>query len=242
MSPRKAAVLRGGDENLREHLITTAAQLIDQRGSAGLSVRDIARAAQVADGVLYNYFADKEDLLAQALLAHVGAIMGSATPMPAAGTGTVAENLELFIDRGLSILVRVVPAFAGLQAQPKVLSRFHEMVGGGAAFGVAGAGRGEDAGESQGKDAGEGQGEDASLRHAAQRGLPEQLGAYLAAEQQLGRISADADTDATSILIMGAIHGQILPQALIGPPGAPISIAPGLAGRLAATILGGIAP
>ena len=61
-------------QNLRDHLIATAARLIDQRGSTGLAVRDIAREAQVADGVLYNYFEDKEDLLAHALLAHVGKI------------------------------------------------------------------------------------------------------------------------------------------------------------------------
>ena len=55
MSPRKPAVLRGDGQNVREYLIVTAARLIDERGSAGLSVRDIAREAQVADGVLYNY-------------------------------------------------------------------------------------------------------------------------------------------------------------------------------------------
>src|SRR5258708_3305920 len=138
MSPRKPAVLRGDDgQNLREYLITAAARLIDQRGSAGLSVREIAREAQVADGALYNYFADKEDLLAQALLAHVGAVMASAPQMPAAGSGTVRENLRLFIDRGLAVLVRGTPAFAGLLAQPKVLNRFHAMVGGDAAFGAA---------------------------------------------------------------------------------------------------------
>src|SRR5215467_1781131 len=115
MSPRKPAVLRdGSDQNLREYLIATAARLIGQRGSAGLAVRDIAREAQVADGVLYNYFEDKEDLLAHALLAHVAAVMTSAPPMPQAGTGTVAENLTLTIDRGLVVLERVAPAFAGV--------------------------------------------------------------------------------------------------------------------------------
>src|SRR5262249_56708222 len=72
MSPRKPAVLRDDSgQNLRDHLIATAARLIDQRGSTGLAVRDIAREARVADGVLYNYFEDKEDLLAHALLTHV---------------------------------------------------------------------------------------------------------------------------------------------------------------------------
>ena len=72
-------MLRDRDgENLREHLIRTAARLLGERGSAGLAVRDIAREAQVADGALYNYFEDKEDLLAQALLAHVATVMSDA--------------------------------------------------------------------------------------------------------------------------------------------------------------------
>lgn len=63
MSPRRAAVLRDGrgKQSLREHLIATAERLIARRDTAGLTVRDIAREAQVASGVLYNYFyfADK---------------------------------------------------------------------------------------------------------------------------------------------------------------------------------------
>src|SRR6202008_2426853 len=128
MSPRKPAVLRedGSGQNLREYLIATAARLIDQRGSAGIAVRDIAREAQVADGVLYNYFEDKEDLLAHALLAHVGTVMaGGARLLLPPGEGTVAENLRMFIDGGMARLVRVTPAFAGLLSQPKVLIRFH---------------------------------------------------------------------------------------------------------------------
>jgi AcrR family transcriptional regulator len=223
MSPRKAAVLRDGDgQDLREYLVSTAARLIGQRGSAGLTVRDIAREAQVADGVLYNYFEDKEDLLAHALLAHVGTVMASAPPMPPAGTGTVAENLGFFIDRGLALLVRVVPAFAGLLSQPKVLSRFHAMVGGDGAFG---------AGQSAGQ-----------VRTQEPRGLPDILRAYLRAEQDLGRINAAADIDAVATLIVGAIHGEILPRVLFGPPGTPVTISPGLAGRLAQTVLSGIEP
>lgn len=235
MSPRKPAVLRNGDgQNLREYLIVTAARLIDQRGSAGLAVRDIAREAQVADGVLYNYFEDKEDLLAHALLAHVGTVMASAPQMPPAGTGTVQENLRLFIDSGLAVLVRVVPAFAGLLSQPKVLSRFHAMVGGDAAFGAAAAG---DRGKSDRP-----AGQDTGPRDAGTRGLPESLTAYLHAEQQLGRIDPAADIGAASALIIGAIHGQILPRVLFNPPGSPIAAPPGLARQLTETILNGIAP
>src|SRR5258708_39192831 len=160
MSPRKPAVLRDDSgQNLRDYLIETAARLIDQRGSAGLAVRDIAREAQVADGALYNYFEDKEDLLVHALLAHVGKVMASAPRLlPPPGEGTVAENLRVFIDGGIANLLRVTPAFAGLISQPKVLTRFHAMVGGDAAFDPAAEDSGPEGSEAlaDGKAAGGG--------------------------------------------------------------------------------------
>jgi AcrR family transcriptional regulator len=259
MSPRKPAVLRNGDgQNLRDYLIATAARLIDERGSAGLSVREIAREAQVADGVLYNYFADKEDLLVHALLAHVATVMNSRPQMPPPGTGSVAENLRLFIEIGIGALTRVVPAFAGLLSQPKVLKRFHAMVGGDAAFaGAAAAGEAEAAAgeaqasgeaqegqaqESDGTRRGEGGAGDETGHGPGPAGLPAILTGYLSAEQRLGRISGTADIDAAVTLVVGAIHGQILPRVLFAPPGTPITIPPDLAGRLAETVLGGIAP
>jgi AcrR family transcriptional regulator len=225
MSPRKPAVLRDDSgQNLRDYLIATAARLIDQRGSAGLAVRDIAREARVADGVLYNYFEDKEDLLVHALLAHVGNVMNSAPQLlPAPGEGAIAENLRAFIDGGIAILLRVTPAFAGLIAQPKVLARFHAMVGGDAAFDPASA----DSSEATALDG---------------RGLPDLLTAYLRGEQRLGRIGADVDIDAAAALIVGAMHGQIVPRVLFTPPGSPVTIPPGLGARLAGIVLDGIAP
>ena len=237
MSPRKPAVLRDGDgQDLRDYLITTAARLIDERGSAGLGVRDIAREAKVADGVLYNYFEDKEDLLAHALLAHVATVMEGMPQMPPAGSGTVAENLRQFIDIGIGALARVVPAFAGLLAQPKVLERFHAMVGGDAAFAGDAAAGGEVAAPGGQAAPGGGAGAD----HPG--GLPGILTAYLRAEQRLGRIHEEADVDAAVTLVVGAIHGQILPRVLFSPPGSLIMPPPDLAGRLADTVVGGIAP
>ena len=238
MSPRKASALRDGNEqNLREYLIATAARLIAQRGTGALTVRGIAREAQVADGVLYNYFEDKEDLLANALLAHVASVMGSAPPLlPEPGTGALADNLRRFIDGGLEVLIRVTPAFAGLVTQPKVLIRFHAMVGGNAAFGAEPPDRPPVPAEEDARAA-----EDADDGQHG-RGLPDMLSAYLHAEQRIGRVAADADIDAAVILIVGAIHGQVLPQLIFSPPGSTITVSPDVAGRLAATILAGIEP
>lgn len=228
-------MLRDRDgRDLREYLIATAARLIGQRGNAGLAVRDIAREAQVADGVLYNYFDDKDDLLAHALLAHVASVMTAMPRMPEAGTSTVAENLSWFIATGMDTLTRVAPAFAGLMSQPGVLVRFHAMVGGAAAFGAAGP---QDAAEGQPEPR-----EEPDEDRSGPRGLPDILRGYLRAEQRLGRLDADADVEAAMALIVGTIHGEVLPRVIFAPPGSRVTTPPDLPGRIAQTVMAGIAP
>ncbi len=128
MSPRRVSPRRppnlGDDreQSIRDHLIATAADLIDQHGSAGLTVRDIARKANVADGALYNHFTDKEELLAHALHAHVETVMQAIDNLPLPGSATVEDNLRAFITRGIEILNRILPAFAGFLTQPGVIA------------------------------------------------------------------------------------------------------------------------
>ncbi|NKY52948.1 TetR/AcrR family transcriptional regulator [Nocardia vermiculata] len=130
MSPRRAAALHDrADRDLRAHLIATAEKLFAEQGSAGLTVRGIARAAGVSDGVLYNHFADKEELLAAALRAHLETVDRGFPPLPAAGSGSVAENLAVCLQQGLALHRAVLPVFAGLITQPAVLARFAESEG-----------------------------------------------------------------------------------------------------------------
>lgn len=133
MSPRKAAALRHTEDgrSLREHLIDTAADLISAHGTAELTVRAIARAAGVADGVLYNHFADKEELLADALAAHVRRVEAGLGELPEPGSATVEVNLRAQLAYGLALHKEILPAFAGLLARPVVLARFGERAGDG---------------------------------------------------------------------------------------------------------------
>ncbi|NVI87725.1 TetR/AcrR family transcriptional regulator [Actinomadura sp. BRA 177] len=130
MSPRKAAAVRAGDRTLREHLIATAERMMAERGTAGLTVRAIAREAGVADGVLYNHFADKEELLAHALRARAESVGRALDPLPEPGSGTVEENLRAYVRHGLTAHNALLPALAGLVAQPEVLARFSALSGG----------------------------------------------------------------------------------------------------------------
>ncbi|RSN26025.1 TetR/AcrR family transcriptional regulator [Amycolatopsis sp. WAC 01416] len=129
MSPRKAAALRHTEDgrSLREHLIATAATLISANGTAELTVRAIARAAGVADGVLYNHFSDKEELLANALAEHVRRVEAGLGELPAPGSGTVEANLRAQLSYGLALHKEILPAFAGLLARPTVLARYGEL-------------------------------------------------------------------------------------------------------------------
>ncbi|WP_141578608.1 TetR/AcrR family transcriptional regulator [Actinomadura sp. WMMA1423] len=131
MSPRRAAALGAGDRTLRDHLISTAERMIAERGTAGLTVRAIAREAGVADGVLYNHFADKEELLALALWAHAESVARPLGPLPEPGAGTVEENLRAYVAYGLALHDGLLPALTGLIAHPAVLSRFAALAGGG---------------------------------------------------------------------------------------------------------------
>ncbi|MEU6738629.1 TetR/AcrR family transcriptional regulator [Streptosporangium sandarakinum] len=130
MSPRKAAVLRDGEgeQSLREHLVTSAERLISRRGTAGLTVREIAREARVADGVLYNHFAGKEELIALALHAHVRNVERALGGLPVrAGEGDVEANLRACVGYGLALHAAFLPAFAGLLSQPEVMRLFDAM-------------------------------------------------------------------------------------------------------------------
>ncbi|MDA3643151.1 TetR/AcrR family transcriptional regulator [Saccharopolyspora indica] len=124
--PRTAAALRDSSSpDLRDHLIGVAERLIAQRRTDKLTVRAIAREAQVADGVLYNYFTDKEELLAHALLAHIEAAERDLPAPPRPGEGTLEASLAGYLRHILDLHERILPAFAGLLSQPKVLARFN---------------------------------------------------------------------------------------------------------------------
>lgn len=129
MSPRKAAALRNRDDErgIREHLIVTAERLIAERGAAGLTVRAIASAAGVADGVLYNHFSDKEQLLAAALRSYIDTAHRGLGVLPVAGTGAVETNLREYLRAGLALHRAVLPAVAGLITRPAVLAKVFEL-------------------------------------------------------------------------------------------------------------------
>jgi AcrR family transcriptional regulator len=134
MSPRRAKAISGrvsGDPAtaLRDHLIATAEKLLAERHVSAITTRDIARAAGVSDGVLYNYFSDKNDLLLAALARRFsGLVARFDADLPESGTASVEENLIAYARAMLELNTGTLPLMAGLLIEPPLLQRFHEVI------------------------------------------------------------------------------------------------------------------
>ncbi len=133
MSPRRARAVSGLDGDpataLREHLIDVADRLLSERQVSAITTRDIARTAGVSDGVLYNYFADKNDLLLTALVRRYGRIVARfEADLPQPGTATVEENLGAHARAMLDLQADALPIAAGLITEPALLRQFIDAI------------------------------------------------------------------------------------------------------------------
>ena len=127
MSPRRAKVL-GGETSpgaLRRHLIAVTQRMLTLHGVTSLTTRQIAREAQVADGVLYNHFAGKDDLVLTALAERskeLGAEFLASVPEP--GASTLEVNVAALAQATLALHAGTTPLVTGLVGQPRLLHDF----------------------------------------------------------------------------------------------------------------------
>ena len=124
--PRRAAGRRSAAaQALRDSLLDAAEELLAERQAGAITSRDIARAAGVSDGVLYNYFADKHELLLTALLRRFTRLVEAFTQdPPAAGASSVEAGLGEHIQRLFALQIGALPMIANLVSDPPLLHRF----------------------------------------------------------------------------------------------------------------------
>lgn len=134
MSPRRAKAIAGrvGDDPataLREHLIEIAGKLLADRQISAITTRDLARTAEVSEGVLYNYFADKNDLLLTALVRRFQQMVTRyQADLPEPGTATVEANLNAYARAVLDLNTDALPTATGLLNEPVLLHRFFDEI------------------------------------------------------------------------------------------------------------------
>lgn len=90
--------------HLRERILDAARDALATEGWRALSMRELARRADIAPGTLYNYFSDKEEIVAtlaladwQDALARMEAVAGAATDLER-GLSALCDELNAFSD------------------------------------------------------------------------------------------------------------------------------------------------
>jgi AcrR family transcriptional regulator len=114
---------------IRGRLLDAAEALVAERQSAAITARDIAREAGVSDGVLYNHFADKHDLVVAALVRRFErlvatfradlAVTADAAPLPG-----LAAGLERFVGASFRLHAAALPMLANVLSEPVLFRRF----------------------------------------------------------------------------------------------------------------------
>lgn len=135
MAARRARVLRdqqdgGHPQALRRHLIGVTQRLLAAHGLAGLTTRGIAREAQVSDGVLYNHFSGKDDLVVAAMaerMAELSSRLSLTCPRP--GAQDLRTGLTTLARLCWDFQTEALPLIGGLITRPElvheVFIRFH---------------------------------------------------------------------------------------------------------------------
>lgn len=121
--PPSVLASTAGDANaVRDHILDAAHRVIARDGLAAASTRAIAEEAGLGVGTLYNYFDDRLQLLAGAILRRTEVLSRPLSHLPSmAGSGEVASNLRISAERIEEVLDDLVPLVAAAFANVDLL-------------------------------------------------------------------------------------------------------------------------
>jgi AcrR family transcriptional regulator len=173
----------------RQTLIVAAHEVFGRRGFANATTREIAQLAGVAEGTIYRHFPDKEALFHAVFVESVSGPLELLRRFPQrAGTATVRDNLAALLDLLGSMQESTAPLMASLAADQVLAESF--------------------------------------AAHVRDEGLEEfdpatpmtVTAAYVAAEQQFGRIRRDVEPADAAALITAVPFAQGMARTLgVGP-------------------------
>ncbi len=113
--------------NTREQILAATARLLQERGLAHATTREIAREAGCSEGALYKHFEHKEDLFLAAVQANLPEFVETlAERQP--GTGVLEENLTEIALAALNYYDKVVPLASSFFADGELLARYRELL------------------------------------------------------------------------------------------------------------------
>ncbi len=112
---------RSSDRPMRERIVAAAIQVIRERGVTRATTKEIARAAKVSEGSIYNHFENKTALFGAAFGAVTSGIRGAMRELAASvGKGTVEGNLERLAGAAVRFYGELLPMTASALADHQV--------------------------------------------------------------------------------------------------------------------------
>lgn len=110
-------------ETTRDRILAAAIDVIKTRGVVAATTKEIARAAGVSEGSLYNHFENKTALFGAAL----GEVTGTArtavtTLIGSAGEGTVLANLARLASEMVRFYAELLPMTGPVLADPELIT------------------------------------------------------------------------------------------------------------------------
>src|SRR3989304_159332 len=114
---------RGGGPAKRDRILRAAIKIFSQKGFFNSKVSDIAQAAGVADGTIYLYFKNKDDLLISLFEEKMAEVVADVRERVAAGDGALSR-LKIFIENHMGLLLREAGLIEVLQVELRQSNKF----------------------------------------------------------------------------------------------------------------------
>lgn len=114
---------QGGGPAKRGRILRAAIKIFSQKGFFNSKVSDIARAAAVADGTIYLYFKNKDDLLISLFEEKMGEVVADVRNRVAQGNASL-HRLRIFIENHMDLLVREAGLIEVMQVELRQSNKF----------------------------------------------------------------------------------------------------------------------
>ena len=188
-------------DSMRDRILAAAVSVMRDRGITSTTTKEIARVAGVAEGSIYNHFANKTALVAACMAEVAGGIREALVRLTGrVGEGTVDDNLAELAEAEIAFFADLLPITGPVLGDPSLREWLRD-------------GGPRTAEDRPGGDTPPGP----VLGHAV-------LIAYLEAEQRAGRVAPYARPPYLAATLIGACH-QYAFVRLLSPPEAMAEVA-----------------
>jgi AcrR family transcriptional regulator len=120
---------QGNGMETRERIVDAARRVILTKGLVRATTKEIAAAASVSEGTLYNHFANKEEMFLSALAQLPSGFIAVVIALPQrAGSDSVRAVLTDLAQIAIDFYADAIPMGASIFADPELLARHRDLL------------------------------------------------------------------------------------------------------------------